>query len=726
MRSALCSLILLFSASALGQVNPATNIVWPQVTGHGAPGSPDFICSPLSYGMPYLNLDVLPNAYYVCGDDGWVIRGGSSVPGGGIFVPSVGGSWSIPSPLDPTGATDNSAPINASIISQISSGPYATASLFVPPGKFYTPSLSNIYGVPVVGSGTLLKSVTQTSTNNSGANVTATKAQQNSYAYAQPRLVFGMEYLSHWMSNIESSAPTKMIFSGDSTTSGVNVSSPFTPDQMFLKSATQAGITALTVVNAGHVAKDTADWLSSYLAADLAASPDVYVVRWGTNDPFYGLSLATTIANIRSGLATIRAASTVDQMTVVLEMPSSSNDNPNGRNRAFYEQLRNGLAQAARDYQAVFIDLYALMPDNDFAVQTCMMDLPYAGVGTSTPPIHIHAGDCKNPIYNELFARTLLDPLKIVLPSPGGTTYAGPLFNVPITTLGQNGVYVGVGTGFNNGGSMVISNQSAPTDQKYWQWYEDSLNGDLDLLLVNDAVSISTKALQMSRSGINFTGLRYLGNAPCFAFRDNAGTADIFFGAFTNVGQFGVNRNPCTGNWSDTSKTAATMQINATANGTSSNMKFLFSATAFSVPTLAATFDNTGMDIPTGENYKINGVPIGGPGTRNWSCQPGYGMGDTAIPAGTKLTSTCYNDTGSTITLTSIGCFTDNAGTSTMNAANTTGTLLSSSPLTCTGAFAGGTLAGGNHTLLNGDYIRFTFVADGTTKQANLDVGGTY
>jgi hypothetical protein len=110
---------------------------------------------------------------------------------------------------------------------------------------------------------------------------------------------------------------------------------------------------------------------------------------------------------------------------------------------------------------------------------------------------------------------------------------------------------------------------------------------------------------------------------------------------------------------------------------------------------------------------------------RQWSCQPGIGDGLNAITAGTYLQSTCYNTTGVTVTLTGLSCFTDNSGSSTMNAAgNTLGALLTGA-VTCTSSFAAGTQSA-NVALTSGDYIKSTFVADGTSKQSTWVVKGTY
>jgi hypothetical protein len=105
-------------------------------------------------------------------------------------------------------------------------------------------------------------------------------------------------------------------------------------------------------------------------------------------------------------------------------------------------------------------------------------------------------------------------------------------------------------------------------------------------------------------------------------------------------------------------------------------------------------------------------------------CVAGLGDGLNAIPAGTYLQSTCYNDSAATWTITGLKCFTDNNGTSTVNAAgNTLGALLTGA-LTCTNSFAAGTQSA-NVALTAGDYIKFTFVADGTSKQTTWVVSMT-
>ena len=135
--------------------------------------------------------------------------------------------------------------------------------------------------------------------------------------------------------------------------------------------------------------------------------------------------------------------------------------------------------------------------------------------------------------------------------------------------------------------------------------------------------------------------------------------------------------------------------------------------------TKRATLDSTGLNLPTGESYKINGVSIG-----KWSCQPGLGDGTNAITAATYPQTTCKNDTGSTVTITGVTCYAD-GGSSTVNvSAHTLGALLTGA-ITCSTSWAAGTQSA-NVLLTSGDYLTFSFVADGTTKQSTWAVKGTY
>ncbi len=121
-----------------------------------------------------------------------------------------------------------------------------------------------------------------------------------------------------------------------------------------------------------------------------------------------------------------------------------------------------------------------------------------------------------------------------------------------------------------------------------------------------------------------------------------------------------------------------------------------------------------------------SGLPFAALPALPWGCSgPGLGDGLNAMAAGTYLQTNCYNGTGHTVTITGIYCFTDNGGTSTMNVSDNSSNDLLTGAVTCTSSYAAGTQSS-TTTLASGAWVRFTFVADGTSKQTSWVIKGTY
>ena len=109
-------------------------------------------------------------------------------------------------------------------------------------------------------------------------------------------------------------------------------------------------------------------------------------------------------------------------------------------------------------------------------------------------------------------------------------------------------------------------------------------------------------------------------------------------------------------------------------------------------------------------------------------CFGGLGDGDNAMIAATYPQYTCVNTSGVTWTITGINCWTDNAGSSTMDVKNNAGTSFLTGAVTCNNTKSGGGAAGTQSatvTLANNDALNFSFVADGTSKQTNWTVSMT-
>jgi hypothetical protein len=269
----------------------------------------------------------------------------------------------------------------------------------VPAGDYTVSSISNALGIEYSGDGRILK------------NITGGQQQLNSKAY-DGQHVFGQQFLQHFHNRIHSnpSLSSSMVFSGDSTTEGgaTHAVAPYRIHEL----VTRLGINRghwVTGTNAGHSSKHTQDWVDDYIAPDLALNPNLYVVRWGINDPFYGRSINDFATSLRTGLATIRASKNLSQMSILLMTPNATTDTPNDRDERWYEKARLVVRQAAKDYQCAFIDTYALWQDAR-AAATLWMDDPF-GDGRAIHPYNIFNVWIASAMADLLFPPGLRTPL---------------------------------------------------------------------------------------------------------------------------------------------------------------------------------------------------------------------------------------------------------------------------------------------------------------------------
>ncbi len=145
-----------------------------------------------------------------------------------------------------------------------------------------------------------------------------------------------------------------------------------------------------------------------------------------------------------------------------------------------------------------------------------------------------------------------------------------------------------------------------------------------------------------------------------------------------------------------------------------------FTATVPCVPTSACPINGSSIT-----NNSITAIQLATQYSK-LRCDSGLGDGLNAVAAGTYLQTNCFNDSGVTWTIARIGCFTDNAGTSSLAATNGAATALLTGPVTCN-ASAGGNAGtqSATVTIANGDVIKFTWIADGTSKQTEWFVSLT-
>lgn len=243
--------------------------------------------------------------------------------------------------------------------------------------NFLVTSLSNTKGVDLDGLGNIVKSIT------------GGLQKLNSYA-DKHKYVFGQEYMAAFHNFIMSPNRVPVVVcSGDSTTAGDGTTTGYRINELIKTAAYATGLQTrygISSLNYGRSGKNTADWVSTYLAQDLAANPDLLVLRWGINDgPSQDVN--AFITNLRSGLATIRASRSVSSLSILLMSPNSTSDTPNHRDEMWYEQIVPAIKQAARDYQCTFIDTYGYLRDARPAADV-WMDNPYAD-GRAIHPLNV-------------------------------------------------------------------------------------------------------------------------------------------------------------------------------------------------------------------------------------------------------------------------------------------------------------------------------------------------
>lgn len=214
--------------------------------------------------------------------------------------------------------------------------------------------------------------------------------------------ITGREYLIFYHNKLRNNQPVKNLWSGDSTTFGFDITDAnFLLDKLSATFLNSCGITSVTSINVGHNSTQTTDWINSFLAADLAQTPDLYVLRWGLNDGDNPVStrLATFTNALRTGLATIRATRTADQLSVILMMPNSANEAA-GRNATWLQLILPVVKQAALDFQCCFIDTYNYLLDS---TNVLWQDTPMSDGGVT----RIHPLETGNSWIISLMAEAL-------------------------------------------------------------------------------------------------------------------------------------------------------------------------------------------------------------------------------------------------------------------------------------------------------------------------------
>lgn len=219
----------------------------------------------------------------------------------------------------------------------------------------------------IIGAIEEVKGIADSNTTQLNANTQNIKDNLNYNYKNSNNLIIGMEYLNYYHTKLRNHQKTTLVFSGDSTTYGTSITDANYKINALAKDFIENnGGNICTSINAGHENMDTSVWLSTYLDQDLAQNPDLYILRWGVNDgstQSLTTRLNTFVTNLKTGLAKIRTSKTADQLSIILMMPNSTDDDIHNRNSAWYDEIYPYLVQIARDYKCCLVDTYHFMKD---------------------------------------------------------------------------------------------------------------------------------------------------------------------------------------------------------------------------------------------------------------------------------------------------------------------------------------------------------------------------
>ena len=340
------------------------------------------------------------------------------------------------------------------------------SSIFINKGrKVVAGNYTNNFGIEINGEGSVVKLIT------------GGLQKLNSYA-DKHKNIFGLEYLAYFHNLImqQSVTPTRkpiIVFSGDSTTEGVGVTTEFQLQNLLEKSSKSKGLNTaygINCINKGHSGLTTEHWNQTYWSDDLSVNPDLLILRWGINDPGWLKNMTTPpidagqdypnrrdtndfITSLRSGLAKVRGQKSLSQLSIVLMSPNSTFDTPNGRDTEWYESINKGIRQACRDFKCTFIDTYAMWKDSELAYGFWMDD-PMPTSGRAIHPANVMNSWIVGVISDVVFPKGLEEKYSNnKITSIGGVEDAGSPTKLPSEY--NFGITFGRGVGYLLGGVVL-------------------------------------------------------------------------------------------------------------------------------------------------------------------------------------------------------------------------------------------------------------------------------
>lgn len=232
-------------------------------------------------------------------------------------------------------------------------------------------ALANHYGVEFEGPGHIFKAVTG-------------GYQQLDTYVDRFKLSVGREYLHRCyevfaQGQASSSGTLGVVIFGNSTAAGGNgESAAFAPHTLLGQLLKARGVGNASVTNYAVSGSSVGDLdFATDVQPHLGTSTHLMVIKFGGNEAADGLAQFKT--DLRALLASVRADTHggIGSLSIILVGDGPMSDTPNGRDEAWFEQLRGVYVAAARDYQCAYFDTYAHLKDARGAAGLWMDD-PYS------------------------------------------------------------------------------------------------------------------------------------------------------------------------------------------------------------------------------------------------------------------------------------------------------------------------------------------------------------
>lgn len=220
------------------------------------------------------------------------------------------------------------------------------------------------------------------------------------------RLIFGQEYLYAWQMALLAKTSASVRWAGDSTTVQADLAGGDRIVNMFTSYMSGIGMPVVNTASATN-GESAEHWRLNREPADRATHPTLYIVRLGINDPGYlksgwpgGAPLdsgsaypdrrtaSDAAASLDAGLAAFRSVNPVSSSSILLMMPTSTYDEPNGRYAPYYEALLPLIKALARKHSCCFVDSYSFMRDSKLSAGLWLDNvMPGGGRGIHQKPV---------------------------------------------------------------------------------------------------------------------------------------------------------------------------------------------------------------------------------------------------------------------------------------------------------------------------------------------------